>query len=56
MILLILKLPYAENFRLYSFSRVLRRLLHSLPDKTFISSAKNGRTAGFFAVLESIFF
>ena len=51
----ILKFPYAILACIF-FSRVLKRLTHSLPDKTFISTAKNARTACFFAVLESTFF
>ena len=54
-ILLVLKFPYAILACIF-FSRVLKRLTHSLPDKTFISTAKNARTACFFAVLESTFF
>ena len=41
---------------LYFFSRTLRELTHSLPNKTFISTTKNARTACFFAVLESTYF
>ena len=40
---------------MYFFSRALRRLTHSLPDKTFISTAKDARMACFFAAFESIF-
>ena len=55
-ILLILKLPYAILACCILFSRALKRLTHSLPDKTFISTAKNARTVCVFAILESTFF
>ena len=49
------ELPYAILACIF-FSRALRRLIQSLPDKTFISTAKNARKPCFFSVLESTFF
>ena len=54
-ILLILKLPCAILACIF-FSGALRKLTHFLPNKTFISTTKNARTACYFAVLESTYF
>ena len=41
------------HFSQYFFSKALRRLTHSLPDKTFISIAQKSSDGLFFAVLKS---
>ena len=43
------------HFSLYFFSRTLRELTHSLPNKTFISTTKNARTACFLLSLKVLF-
>ena len=52
--LLILKLPCAILACIF-FSGALRKLTHSLPNKTFISTTKNARTACFLLSLKVLF-